>query len=143
MAARRTDLQKKKIIADYAMLENYSQTARINGVSRNTVKRIIRSNGEFAEKVQQKKRENTQDILSYLDGKKTKVCSIIDKILDALDDDEKLRQSPPSQITTSLGILIDKFSAVSEKSDSNSQPDDALTKALKEEAERMKNADKP
>lgn len=143
MAARRTDLQKKKIIADFAMLENYSETARINGVSRNTVKRIIQTNAEFAGKVQQKKRENTQDILSYLDEKKTKVCSIIDKILDALDDDEKLRQSTPSQITTSLGILIDKFSAVSKISKDSEAADDALTKALKEEAERMQNADKP
>ena len=92
---------------------------------------------------QQKKRENTQDILSYLDGKKTKVCSIIDKILDALDDDEKLRQSAPSQITTSLGILIDKFSAVSKISKDSEAADDALTKALKEEAEHMQNADKP
>ena len=141
MAAKLTDLEKKKIIADYTLCENYSETARINNVSRVTVRRVVESNAGVAEKVRQKKRENERDILSYLDGKKDKVCSIIGKGLDILDDEEKLMQATPAQITTAIGTLIDKFTGVSKLSEDSSVQDDAVTKALKEEAERLNNAD--
>ena len=51
-----TDKQKKKIIADYTNNTNYSETARINNVSRNTVKYIVLNCDDFAQKCQQKKR---------------------------------------------------------------------------------------
>lgn len=41
MAARLTDRQKKKIVADYLELGSYNATAKRNGVSDTTVKRII------------------------------------------------------------------------------------------------------
>ena len=39
MAARLTDKQKKKIIADYVELGSYNAVAKIHGVSRQTVKK--------------------------------------------------------------------------------------------------------
>ena len=41
MAARLTDKQKKKIVADYLESGSYRATALHNGVSDNTVKRIV------------------------------------------------------------------------------------------------------
>ena len=58
-----TDRQKKKIIADYVDNGNYSETARINGVNKSTVQRLISKNQEVQQKAQEKKEENTQDML--------------------------------------------------------------------------------
>ena len=90
MAARLTDKQKKKILADYAELESYSATAKLNGVSKDTVRRIVASCADFAGKAQEKKEQNTQDILAYMDGKRDIVCEILGKGLDALNRPEKL-----------------------------------------------------
>ena len=142
--AKLTDKQKKKIIADYILMENYSEVARLNGVSRNTVKTVVQSDKDTAEKCQQKKEENTAAILSHMGKQKDRVCDILDKMLDALDNQEKMKNATLPQIATALGILVDKYGA-----NENRQPykpgaddeDDPLTKSLKEEAERLNNAD--
>ena len=48
MAARLTDRQKKKIIADYIQLESYNAVGRMNDVSPNTVKNIVKGNEDIA-----------------------------------------------------------------------------------------------
>ena len=55
MAARLTDRQKKKILADYVQTNNYCATAKINGVSATTVKNIVLANAEIVRKCEQKK----------------------------------------------------------------------------------------
>lgn len=109
MAARLTDKQKKKIIADYIQLGSYNAVAKLNGVSDKTVKSIVMANPDFTEKSEQKKAENTADILEYMESKKDVVCEIIAIGLDVLCDPEKLKTANPSQITTALGTLIDKW----------------------------------
>lgn len=109
MAARITDKKRKKIVADYLELGSYNATAKKNGVSKDSVKRIVQDCEDFAEKSQQKKDENTADILAYMESKRNIVCEIIDKGLTALNDPEKLATATPAQITTALGTLIDKF----------------------------------
>ncbi len=109
MADRLTDKRKKKIVADYLELGSYNATARKNGVSDGTVKRIVLSCGDIQSKIEQKKEENTAAILEYMEGKKGIVCDIIDKGLIALNDQDKLNEANPSQITTAMGTLIDKF----------------------------------
>ena len=59
MAARLTDKQKKKIIADYVQLGSYNAVSKINGVSATTVKNIVLKSADFVEKCEQKKEENT------------------------------------------------------------------------------------
>lgn len=76
MAARLTDKQKKKIIADYVQLGSYNATAKVNGVSLNTVKKIVQGNADIAEMCNQKKDENTADILAYMESQKGLVCEI-------------------------------------------------------------------
>ena len=57
MAARLTDRQKKKILADYVQTNNYCATAKINGVSATTVKNIVLANAEIVGKCEQKKED--------------------------------------------------------------------------------------
>ena len=120
MAARLTDRQKKKILADYVQTNNYCATAKINGVSATTVKNLVRANADIVEKCEQKKEENTTDVLDYMDSQKDLVCQIIQKGLEALNDPDKLAQATPSQITTAIGTLIDKWAMVQEKAGDNS-----------------------
>ncbi len=118
MAARLTDKQKKKIIADYVEIGSYNAVAKKHGVSDTTVKRIVSTDSEMLEKVERKKEENTTDIIDYLESKKNIVCEIIGKGLDVLNNPEKLAGANPAQITTALGTLIDKFIGVSKSSPS-------------------------
>lgn len=111
MAARLTDKQKKKIIADYIELGSYNAAAKINNVSRNTVKNIVNENAAFAQKCQEKKEESTKEILAHMDEQKEQVCTIIDKILKQMSDDVKIASTPLNQLATTMGILIDKFTA--------------------------------
>ena len=115
MAARLTDRQKKKILADYVQANNYCATAKINGVSATTVKNLVRANADIVEKCEQKKEENTADVLEYMNDHKDLVCSFIGKGLEMLNDPEKLAAANLSQITTAMGTLIDKWSLVQEK----------------------------
>lgn len=112
MAARLTDKQKKKIVADYLETGSYRATGRKNGVSDGTVKRVVSDCGDIEQKIARKKEENTADILAYMESQKGLVCDIIGKGLAALNDPEKLEESTPAQITTALGTLIDKFTAL-------------------------------
>lgn len=109
MAARLTDKQKKKIVADYLENSSYRATAKKNKVSDGTVKRIVAECSDIQQKVAQKKEENTADILAYMESQRGIVCEIIGKGLAVLNDPEKLARATPSQITTALGTLIDKF----------------------------------
>ena len=136
MAARLTDRQKKKILADYVQLGSYNATAKINGCSLNTVKHLVQANAEIAELCNQKKEENTADVLSYMESQKNVVCEIIGKGLAALNDPEKLAEASPSQITTALGTLIDKWAMIG-GSPADTVREDALSQSLKEMAEEL------
>ena len=50
-----TDRQKKKIIADYVECGSYNATAKMNGVTHQTLKRVVNESTEIIKKVQQKK----------------------------------------------------------------------------------------
>ena len=136
MAARLTDTQKKKIIADYVQLGSYNATAKVNGVSLNTVKKIVQGNADIAEMCNEKKEQNTVDILAYMESQKGIVCEILQKGLAALNSPEKLAEASPSQITTALGTLIDKWALISGGPSDNAKEDE-LSKSLREMAEEL------
>ena len=140
MAARLTDRQKKKILADYVQTNNYCATAKINCVSANTVKKIVLSNADIAEKLTQKKEENTADVLAYMDAHKDLVCSFIGKGLEMLNDPDKLAAANLSQITTAMGTLIDKWAMIG-GSPADTIKDDALSQSLREMAEDLESDD--
>ena len=112
MAARLTDKQKKKIVADYLETGSYRATARKNRIADGTVKRSVIECSDIEQKVAQKKEENTADMLAYMESQKGLVCEIIGKGLAALNDPEKLAEATPAQITTALGTLIDKWTDI-------------------------------
>lgn len=138
MAARLTDRKRKKIIADYIESGNYRATGRKNGVSAATVKKVVCEMSDIEQKLSQKKEQNTQDILSYMESQRDIVCSIIGKGLKVLNDEDKLREAAPSQITTALGTLIDKWATINGNSEEDAS-EDGLSKSLRELAEEMEN----
>ena len=140
MAARLTDRQKKKIIADYVQLNNYCAVAKINNVSATTVKNIVLASADFVEKCEQKKEENTADVLAYMDEHKDLVCSFIGKGLEMLNDPKKLAAANLSQITTAMGTLIDKWAMIG-GSPADTVKEDALSKSLRELAEELESDD--
>lgn len=137
MAARLTDRQKKKIVADYLELGSYNATAKKNGVTHQTVKRVVLESSDISEKLQKKKEENTADILAYMESKRDIVCEILDKGLKVLNDEEKLKEATPAQITTALGTLIDKWTAISGGPADTGKEDD-LSRSLRELGKELK-----
>ena len=140
MAARLTDKQKKKIVADYLELGSYNATAKANGVSKDSVRRIVQDSEDFAQKAKQKKEENTEDVLAYMESKRGLVCDIIDKGLLELSKPGKFERATPIQITTAIGTLIDKWSIVTGSPTDTAQEDD-LSKSLREMAEGLESDD--
>ena len=131
-----TDRQRKKIVADYLELGSYNAVAKLNGVSKDSVRRIVQNCEGFAQRAQQKKEENTADILAYMESQRGLVCEIIGKGLAVLNDEERLREATPAQITTALGTLIDKWAPKGQPIGGKDQvEDDPITKSLKEEAQ--------
>ena len=106
-----TDKQKKKIIADYVDNGNYSETARMNNTTDTTVRTIIKENKNITlKKMEQKKEENTQDMLQYLESKKEDKKRVIELCFKALED----KLASPDMFTSIrdiamvYGIIVDK-----------------------------------
>ena len=106
-----TDKQKKKIIADYVDNGNYSETARLNNTTDTTVRTIIKENKNITlKKMEQKKEENTQDMLQYLESKKEDKKRVIELCFKALED----KLASPDMFTSIrdiamvYGIIVDK-----------------------------------
>ena len=132
MAARLTDKQKKKIVADYLETQSVNSAAKRNGVSWDSAKKALEEAGEIEKKLEQKKEENMADILAYMESQKGLVCEIIGKGLIALIDPDKLKEATPAQITTALGTLIDKWAPKGQPvGEKDQMEDDPITKALK------------
>lgn len=142
MAARLTDRQKKKIIADYVELQSYNAVAKKNNVTHQTVKRVVTASPEFTKIAQQKKEENTADVLAYMDEHKDLVCSFIGLGLKSLNDPDKIDGASLTQITTAIGILIDKWALISGAPVEKAK-DDALSESLRELAKGLTSDDKP
>lgn len=104
-----TDFQKKKIIADYVEYGSYNKTAKSNGVSRTTVKAIVTAEADILQKCQQKKEQNTLDMLAYMESRCEQAQKAMDECLMMLADPKKLEEATLSQIATAFGILCDKF----------------------------------
>ena len=96
MAARLTDRQKKKIIADYVELGSFNAAAKANGVSRNTVKAVVMADSEVSQKAEAQ--------------------GVIDDYLKALADPNKIEMAKLSEVATAMGIVIDKFVNIPVKS---------------------------
>lgn len=110
-----TERTRKQIIEKYTEVGNYSEVARIFGVAPNSVKNVVKGDPKFAEKCEKKKMQNEKDIIAFMEGKKNKVCKMIDLYLDALIEPEKIERATPNQLSTALGTVLDKFLMAMEK----------------------------
>lgn len=129
VSARLTDKQKKKIVADYVQLQNYRAVAKLNDVSANTVRRIIAENPDVEQKCTQKKEQNTQDMLSYLDSKREEAQNLLGLYLQAMADPDKIAEATLPQLSTAFGTIVDKFAMLGDQSGTD-VPDDGLLEAL-------------
>lgn len=124
-----TDKQKKKIIADFVENNNYSETARINGVSEYTVRKLCKDNNnkEIKEKIEQKKVENTKSMLEMITETNNKRLQVISKLVNAIDDKaEKIDAfTNVKDLASAYGIMIDKefkFAEMQKLSLDNNKP---------------------
>lgn len=136
MAARLTDKQKKKIIADYLQLGSYNAAGKLNGVSHQTVKRIVMSSPEMDKMLQEKKDQDTADILEYMNNQKKDVCEVLGICLGELKKASRYEKTPPQQIATTMAILIDKYTAFAGGPADEAEEDD-LSRSLRELGEGL------
>lgn len=109
--AKLTDKQRKKIIAESVNGSSIRALAAKYGVSTTTIQRVLKSDEKLTQKVAKKKEENTASILAFMDSKKNDVCALIDKLLAAMADEDKLAAATVNQLATAMGIVIDKYTA--------------------------------
>lgn len=136
MAARLTDKQKKKIIADYVQLGSYNAVSKMHGVSATTVKNVVLKSADIVEKCEQKKEQNTADILEYMERQKEDVCKVLRICLGELKKTERYEKTPPQQIATTMAILIDKYTAFA-GGPADDQKEDDLSRSLREMGEGL------
>ena len=110
MAARLTDKKKKKIVADYLETQSINATAKKNNVSWGTVRSVLDGMGEIEEKLEQKKEQNTVDILAYMESQKGivigKGASMIKEIRQA--SLQKMKEIFPFKIDLDLQVKVSK-----------------------------------
>ena len=104
-----TPEEKSKVIADYVMLQNYSQVARKYGVAINTVKNIVDKDKNLEEKCKKKKEEIEIGMGAFMQTQSWKARKIIELALDLLGEKDTLKKATVSQVATMMGIVIDKF----------------------------------
>lgn len=110
--AKLTDKQRKKIIAEY--VEGGTSQRKLADkyhVSQYLIRRILSDDPELSKKISDKKEENTVSVLAFMDSKKNDVCLLIEKLLAAMNDPEKIACTSLSQLATAMGIVIDKYTA--------------------------------
>lgn len=105
-----SEKKRKLIIADYAARKNYSEVARMHGISANGVKKIVQRDPKCAELCEQKEIENTQSVLEYMDSQSARKKSLLDKLLMAMEDktDNLDMFTNIKDLATAYGILTDK-----------------------------------
>ena len=140
MAARLTDKQKKKILADYLETQSVNAAARRNNVSWDTARKALHELGDIEQKLEEKKAENTADILAYMESKRDRVCDILETGLSVLP--EKIENAKTaSEVTTAMGTLIDKWLGAANSGRALQAEDDKLTQSLEEMGRVLKSDD--
>lgn len=105
-----TDKQKKEIIASYVECENYSEVGRRFNLDEKTIRNIVKNDKEFPKIAEQKREENTKEVLEAMKERNSKKIAIIDKIFEAMEG--KLKNidmfTNIKDLATAYGIILDK-----------------------------------
>ena len=112
MAKKKTDKEIKKIIAYYLDCNNYSETARKFGMSDTGVKKLIdrESNKESTKLLEEKKNNNTQEVMQDMDERKDTVKRILGKLLKGIEDksDNVDMFTSIRDLAMAYGTIVDK-----------------------------------
>lgn len=110
--AKIDDAKEKKIIADYITTQNKCEAARMNGVGESSVRRILKkaNQKEIAKKVEQKRVENTQSTLEYMQTQHETKKRILDNLLYAIERKslDEIQDLNIKDLATAYGIILDK-----------------------------------
>lgn len=116
MGGKLNDLDKKKIIESYVECQNYSEVARNFKVSATTVKSIVDGDTKTLKNLEQKKEENTKNVLNEMSKRSQKKIQILDKLLNGIDKKATRidKNTNIKDLATAYGILIDKDLKIAE-----------------------------
>lgn len=116
MGGKLNDLDKKKIIESYVECQNYSEVARNFKVSATTVKSIVDGDTKTLKNLEQKKEENTKNVLNEMSKRSQKKIQILDKLLNGIDKKATRidENTNIKDLATAYGILIDKDLKIAE-----------------------------
>lgn len=103
------DKTQKMIQMAYVEMQNYSRVAEIFNVDDETVRNIVKKDRDNISKlIEDRKRENTQSVLDYMDSlaelKKLILQGSLEKIAEKLQDNS----TTASDLTRIYGVLMDK-----------------------------------
>lgn len=106
----KTDKEKKQIIADYVECQNYSEVARKHNMSDNGVRAIIEKDKGLSKKLEQKNKENTEEVLEAMKKRSKTKIHLLDKIFEAMDGklDNIDMFTNIKDLATAYGIIMDK-----------------------------------
>ena len=121
-----TDLEKQQIIADYIETQNYSEVAKKYNRSVETIRNVVKDNEDVREKLKQKKQENTQSTIEYMQTQHESKKRILDKILKAIEEkaDNIDKFTNIKDLATAYGIILDKELKVLELNRKNDNNED-------------------
>ena len=124
--AKLTDLEKQQIIADYIETQNYSEVAKKYNRSVETIRNVVKDNEDVREKLKQKKQENTQSTIGYMQTQHESKKRILDKILKAIEEkaDNIDKFTNIKDLATAYGIILDKELKVLELNKKNDNNED-------------------
>lgn len=119
-----SDDENNKILADYIETHNFSETGRMNGVSDDYVRRLVKKNEDVVRNcLEQKKEENTKSTLEYMQTQHETKKRILDKILKAIEEkaEDVNMFTNIKDLATAYGIILDKELKVLELSKNNQE----------------------
>ena len=106
-----SDDKNNKILADYIETHNYSEAGRMNGVSDDYVRRLVKKNEDVVRNcLEKKKKENTKSTLEYMQTQHETKKRILDKILKAIEEkaEDVNMFTNIKDLATAYGIILDK-----------------------------------
>jgi hypothetical protein len=127
---RLSDRKRKQIVADYVGCGVLAQVARKHGVSVRAVKNALAADAQSLEKLAEKKQQNTLDMLEYLDANSDMAIAFVGVCMGELLKEGRLEKARPSEITTAMGTVIDKFTGARQMKDSANAKLDALIEGI-------------
>jgi hypothetical protein len=124
-----TPLEKKRCVAAYLFYGTYERASQECGVSRNTVKNCVKADPDFAEKYQEKRKQEMEEIFGALSVRGKKFIKFCDMFLDHLSSDQMKAyiEEDPFGAAKIFGITLDKFIVINKVQEDGEYTDKNIT----------------